>query len=137
MRLLIAACLALMLAVTPTWAEDEEEDPIDATLAGCLDLPSGQSTQGMVECLDRAYQGWDAALNSAYKELMDTLEPAQKDALRASQRQWIAYRDSEQKFLQSLAAAPDAGTIMRVTTNQAMVDLAKARVLLLRSYSQN
>ena len=138
LRRLLAASLVLFLAAAPTFAEDEgggeETDPIDAALSQCLDAPDGQSTQGMVECLSAAYQSWDAALNEEYRSLMDSLEPAQKDALKASQRQWIAYRDSEQKFLRSLVT-PDAGTIIRVTTNQAMVDMVKARVLLLRSYS--
>lgn len=136
MRLLIAASLILALA-TPAFAQDEEEDPIDTTLAGCLDLPSGQSTAGMVQCLVTAYGAWDAALNEAYKDLMASLDPGQKDALRESQRAWLAYRDAEQKFLRSLANAPGVGTIINITTNQAMVDLVKARVLLLRSYSQN
>jgi uncharacterized protein YecT (DUF1311 family) len=138
LRMLLAAGLVLPLAAAPALAGDEGagEDPIDIALGQCLDAPDGQSTQGMVECLGAAYQSWDSALNEAYKDLMDSLEPAQKSALKASQRQWIAYRDSEQKFLQTLAA-PDAGTIMRVTTNQAMVDMVKARVLLLRSYGGN
>jgi uncharacterized protein YecT (DUF1311 family) len=137
---MLAASLVLFIAVSPALAEDEgsgeESDPIDAALGQCLDSPDGQSTQGMVECLGTAYEGWDGALNEAYKGLMETLEPAQKEALKAAQRQWIAYRDSERKFLQTLVT-PDAGTIMRVTTNQAMVDMVKARVLLLRSYGEN
>jgi uncharacterized protein YecT (DUF1311 family) len=130
----------IFLAALPAFAEDEgggdDEDPIDAALSQCLEAPDGQSTQGMVECLGTAYEAWDGALNEAYKGLMDTLEPAQKDALKASQRQWVSYRDGEQKFLQTLVT-PEAGTIMRVTTNQAMVDMVRARVLLLRSYSAN
>jgi uncharacterized protein YecT (DUF1311 family) len=130
----------IFLAAMPAFAEDEgggdDEDPIDAALSQCLDAPDGQSTQGIVECLGTAYEAWDGALNEAYKGLMDTLEPAQKDALKASQRQWVSYRDGEQKFLQTLVT-PEAGTIVRVTTNQAMVDMVRARVLLLRSYSAN
>jgi uncharacterized protein YecT (DUF1311 family) len=138
LRRLLAASLVVLLATVPSWAggEGSGTDPIDAALSQCLDAPDGQSTQGMVECLGTAYDSWDAALNKEYGSLMDSLEPAQKSALKASQRQWIAYRDSEQKFLQTLVT-PDAGTIMRVTTNQAMVEMVKARVLLLRSYGEN
>ena len=89
----------------------------------------------MVECLTTAYEAWDKALNQAYGALMASLEPSQKDLLKASQRQWIAFRDSEQEFLASLLT-PDAGTIMRVTTNEAMVGLVKSRTLELRSYAQ-
>jgi uncharacterized protein YecT (DUF1311 family) len=140
MRRLLAVSLVLFLAATPGFADDEgggdDEDPIDAALAQCLDSPDGQSTMGMVQCLGTAYDAWDAALNEAYGELMDSLEAAQRDALKTSQRQWIAWRDAEQKFLQSLVTET-SGSIMRITTNQAMVDMVKARVLLLRSYSDN
>jgi uncharacterized protein YecT (DUF1311 family) len=141
MRRLLAASLVLLLAVSPVLADDEEggsdEDPIDTALSECLDAPDGQSTAGMVQCLGTAYDAWDAALNDAYKGLMDSLGARERDALKASQRQWIAYRDSEQKFLNALATSEDAGSIMRVTTNQALVDMVKARVLLLRMYGEN
>lgn len=141
MRPLIAASLVLSLAAAPAFAADEggrvTEDPIDTALSHCLDMPDGQSTAGMVQCLVTAYGAWDAALNEAYKSLTDSLQPAQKDALKVSQRAWIAYRDAEQKFLQSLMNAPGVGSIVNITTNQAMVDLVKARVLLLRSYGEN
>jgi uncharacterized protein YecT (DUF1311 family) len=141
MRRLLAASLILFLAAMPAFADDEgsgtEEDPIDTALTACLDTPDGQSTAGMVQCLVTAYGAWDAALNEAYRSLIDSLAPAQKDALKASQRAWIAYRDAEQKFLQSLMNAPGVGSIVNITTNQAMVDMVKARVLLLRSYSEN
>jgi uncharacterized protein YecT (DUF1311 family) len=63
------------------------------------------------------------------------LSPEEAALLKASQRNWIAYRDSEREFLASLVT-PDRGTMMRIITNQAMVDLVKHRVLELRAYEQ-
>ena len=136
MRLLLAAAFVLFAAL-PAAAQQqgETEDPIDQAMTKCLDRPEGQSTQGMVECLGAAYEAWDKALNEAYGGLMDTLDADQKALLKASQRQWIVFRDAESKFLGSLVT-PEAGSIMRVVTNQAMTDMVKARVLALRSYSQ-
>ncbi len=134
MRRFFAAGLLVLLTTLPVFAEDtEEEDPIDSTLAECLDSADGQSTAGMVECLGTAYDAWDKALNDTYAELMNTLQPGQQELLKAAQRKWLAFRDSEQEFLASLVT-PEAGSIVRVTTNQAMVDMVKARVLALRLY---
>ena len=132
MRPFLAAIFVLLLAGVPARAEDDA-DPIDDTLSQCMDSPDGQSTQGMVECLDAAYKSWDQALNDAYSQEIQTLEPKERDLLKASQRQWITYRDAERAFLAALET-DSQGTIWRITTNQAMVDMVKARVLLLRSY---
>jgi uncharacterized protein YecT (DUF1311 family) len=136
MRLLHAALIAV-LACTPALAEENgstaPNDPIDEALDQCLAKPEGQSTQGMVECFGTAYEAWDKALNAVYRELLDSLEPAQKDALKTAQRQWLAYRDADDAFLTSLQG-PTSGSILRVTANQSMADLVKARVVQLRAY---
>ena len=129
--------LALLFAAAPLGSTARAaEDPIDQTLTKCLDAPEGQSTQGMVECLVAAYEAWDSALNAAYAELIRSLEPKQAAQLRIAQRAWLAFRNAERDFLASLVT-PDAGTIMRVTTNEAMVEIVKARVLQLRSHLEN
>ena len=87
----------------------------------------------MVECLGAAYEAWDRALNAAYAELIKSLDAEAGGAPQDRTRQWIAFRDAERDFLGSLVT-PEAGSIMRVTTNEAMVDIVKARVLELRSY---
>ena len=127
----------MLFAALPAAAQQqgESEDPIDLAMTKCLDKPEGQSTQGMVECFGAAYEAWDKALNEAYGALMDTLDADQKALLKASQRQWIVFRDAESEFLAQPGHAGGPGSIMRVVTNQAMADMVKARVLALRSYS--
>jgi uncharacterized protein YecT (DUF1311 family) len=129
--------LSLLLAVTPLGSMAHAgEDPIDEALTKCLDAPDGQSTQGMVECLGAAYEAWDSALNAAYAELIKSLAPEQAAQLRTAQRAWLAFRDAERDFLGTLVT-PEAGSIMRITTNEAMVDIVKARVLQLRSHLES
>jgi uncharacterized protein YecT (DUF1311 family) len=53
--------------------------------------------------------------------------------LKAAQLQWMAFRDADDAYLASLQG-PSSGSILRVSTNQAMADLVKARVLQLRAY---
>jgi uncharacterized protein YecT (DUF1311 family) len=136
MRLRHAAFIAILLC-TPALAEDDgstsPNDPIDQALDECLAKPEGESTQGMVECYGASYEAWDKELNAVYGELLKSLEPAQKQALKAAQLQWIAFRDADDAYLTSLQG-PTSGSILRVTTNQAMADLVKARVVQLRAY---
>ena len=64
-------------------------------------------------CLARAADKADAALNKAYKELQDAIRAAGKDmdqspdaqlaSLTASQKSWIAFRDEDCAFEDSLA----------------------------------
>jgi uncharacterized protein YecT (DUF1311 family) len=127
---------ALLLAGTLAGPAIAEDDPIDVQLGACLDSPDGMSTQGMVECIGAAYEAWDKALNDAYRALMASLSPEEAELLRASQREWIKFRDAESTFLASLLT-PDRGTMMRLTVNEMMSDLVKHRVLQLRSLADD
>ena len=136
MRFLFAAFVAVVVCA-PALAEDNgstgPNDPIDQALDECLAKPEGETTAGMIECLGTAYELWDKALNAVYGQLVELLAPEQKQALKTAQRQWISFRDADQAFLASLQD-PTSGSLLRVTTNEAMVDLVKARVMQLRGY---
>lgn len=54
----------------------------------------GETQQDMRVSADEALQEADAALNSAYKDLMQVLEAPQQEAVREGQRAWIRYRDA-------------------------------------------
>lgn len=131
MRRAILSCLFAFL--TSGALAQEAEDPIDLAYSTCMDKPEAQSTQGMVECIGAAYEAWDKALNDAYATLVGSLDAAAVEKLKASQRQWLAFRDAESEFLTSFEVT-HGGTIMRLVTNEAMVDLVKSRVRELRSY---
>jgi uncharacterized protein YecT (DUF1311 family) len=132
-RFALASVFAVL--ASGAFAQGETEDPIDLAYSTCMDRPEAQSTQGMVECMGTAYHAWDKALNGAYAKLIETLDPATVEKLKASQRQWIAFRDAESEFLSSFEVT-EGGTIMRLVTNEAMIDLVKSRVRELRSYDQ-
>ncbi len=134
-RLSAAAALLLLVGAAPPVQAAEPVDPIDAALAQCLDSPDGQSTAGMVACLDTAYAAWDQAMNDVYDNLFDLLDAASLTALKAAQRKWIAFRDAEEDFLVALQN-PVNGTIEHVVAAQGRVDLVKARTLQLRAYAQ-
>jgi uncharacterized protein YecT (DUF1311 family) len=66
--------------------------------------PGGQTTVGMVSCLDRERAVWDGWLNTVYQQLYARLAvedaqtpsyaPDQASALLQMQRAWIAFRDA-------------------------------------------
>ncbi|NJL59517.1 MAG: DUF1311 domain-containing protein [Desulfobacteraceae bacterium] len=58
-------------------------------------MEKDSSTAGMSECMNQAYQLWDAELNKVYNQLKALLKPDVQAALRASQLEWIKFRDSE------------------------------------------
>ena len=88
--------LVAVARFAPALAEDRRnrpKDPIDQALTNAL--PSRKdSRRGHGRMLRRRLRAWDKALNAAYGELMDLLDADQK-ALKASQRQWIAFRDAD------------------------------------------
>lgn len=105
---------ALLLALSalavplPAWAA---ADINQTCYVACAD--STQSNPELKACMARAADKADQALNDAYKALQNAVRKQAKDmnqkpdavlaALTASQKQWIAYRDQECGFEDSLA----------------------------------
>lgn len=83
----------------PAVAPQEAEKPIEtknapnlsATHTKCMEQAA--SMPDMVQCSNEEAQRQDARLNSAYKAAMSSV--ADKDGLKAAQRQWIKERDKE------------------------------------------
>lgn len=61
----------------------------------CLELPEGQSTVGMVGCIDKETKVWDGMLNGEYARLLAVLKGKAAEDVRKAQRNWIALRDSD------------------------------------------
>lgn len=71
----------------------------------CQDLPGGQTTIGISECIQAETAEWDAILNEEYvaTQELNAMADAEglsrmmdrTEALRAAQRAWIAFRDAD------------------------------------------
>lgn len=94
---------------------------------------AGGVTYDTIEVYKAAYDKWDAALNSAYKELMKRLPEDDKNLLRESQRNWIKYRDTEFSFI-SKHIQREGGTLSRVIVFQRMNEFIRSRVIDLEAY---
>ena len=89
----------------------------------------------MIACMNTAAEEWDAELNKNYKLLMAELSEGEKDLLRNSQRQWIAFRDAEMKFV-STTYGGKMGTIWREMAAGEHYEIIKKRAIELRTYYQ-
>lgn len=104
----------------------------------CLDAPGGETTAGMIACTSRELALWDELLNTAYADMMSTLERTGADsrraALREAQRAWIGYRDGEcrQQALQF-----EGGSLARVIHVSCVNDLTARRASNLRDQGED
>jgi uncharacterized protein YecT (DUF1311 family) len=100
-------CVSEAYATSPGLSGHGVLDCVGRAAGACMMTPGGDTTIGMIECLDGEVDYWDARLNAAYAERIaiakkhdrDTLSqrPAAasiEDSLRNMQRAWIAFRDA-------------------------------------------
>ncbi len=114
-------------------AQDDKQHPIDQKLDDCMGTQEGQTTYGMIDCLQKATDEWDSELNKVYKDLMAKLNEGQKAKLRASQRIWIQYRDTEYAFSGDLYGSMD-GSMYRVMAVDNSTSFIRSRVMELQGY---
>ena len=96
--------------------------------AGAQGDPSdkGENCDGdtlqIIECMERQRQYWDGKLTAAYQQALKDAEPAQRDLLRAAERAWIKYRDTNCDYY-----AAGEGSISRVNAAWCMRDMTEKR----------
>lgn len=123
---LAALGLAALTLGAPAHAE-EDGHPIDQALSQCMETPEGMSTHGMRECLSQANADWDRELNRVWRELMRELPAEAQTALRASQRQWLAFRDADVAALEA-AYGSMQGSMYLIMLADSVVTLTRDRV---------
>ncbi len=80
---------------------------VGLTVGPCTERPGGETTVGMVECINAEHGAWDAILNEEYRATMSALraedatgdlaapDMTREGTLRQAQRAWIVFRDAE------------------------------------------
>lgn len=118
--------LVLFTLSVPSFA-NESQHLIDATMKSCLD--NAMTTVSIRDCYNQAYKAWDTELNKQYSLIMKTLDlnGEQKAALRNSQREWLTYRDSYFKALQSYY--PAEGTIWGIIYDEQVMQIVRDKAL--------
>lgn len=125
------AMASILFVATLSIAQEQTQHPIDKALEACID--KNGSTAGMVECTDKAYAAWDKELNKNYSELVRTLKPAQKEALKSAELEWIKYRDLNFKFIDSIYDTMQ-GTMYIPMRIDARMEVIKKRALELKGF---
>lgn len=120
-------------------AKGDLRDCIGRASAACMQAPEGQTTIGMVMCLQSETKDWDMLLNAQYSKAMQRAEDADADlaelqsaappaapVLKQAQRNWIAFRDASCtyesiRFQGGSAGGPaSASCMLQLTGEQAL-----------------
>jgi len=97
---LIVLSFLLLLSSGYAFAEKAPKHPIDKAQEACIEKDS--STAGMANCTYKAEKMWDKELNKNYNALMKKLPPADREALRTTQKKWLEFRDNEFKLINAI-----------------------------------
>lgn len=101
MRLWILNTLLFVCLSVRVLAEDgPKKHPIDLKTEAAEE--KAMSTADQTQVQSTALKLWDAEMNRVYAKLKKRLTPAAFSALQIAQRDWLKYRDSQQKFLGEL-----------------------------------
>lgn len=94
------------------------------------------SNQGMVQAMSDATVSYDKLLNKYYRMLFAKLSVADQEILKMTQRNWILYRDSEIKLINTLLKIEYAGVGLdqRLFAATDILDITKNRVVDLYDY---
>ena len=114
--------------------EAAEIHPIDIAIEEKID--ADPSTVGMIEAYEWGIQEWDKLLNKNYSALMKKLGKEDQERLRASQREWIKFRDLEFAFNENYWGGFE-GTMYRTFPFAFKSDFVRERALRLGYYLED
>jgi uncharacterized protein YecT (DUF1311 family) len=106
---------------------------IDQFLHSCLTALDGQTIDGMVGCINIAYEKWEDEMNRYITLLQAKLSDNQKAALRLSQENWLKFKEAEFKFLDMLYSTKKGSSYRPIIAEEKM-NVIKARALELKDY---
>jgi uncharacterized protein YecT (DUF1311 family) len=122
------ALAAIALAAQAKVAISAEDEPV-------VDCAKAQSTYEINVCSEKEFEKADKALNAAYKKALAQIasgggekpyDPKSwEEAMRASQRAWVAFRDADCKGL--MAMEWQGGTGTTAAELSCMIQLTTAR----------
>ncbi len=127
MKSALVVAFALLLAA-PALAE-EERHPLDVGLDHCMG--EDPTTHGVLGCISRSHEAWDAELNRVWGELGEALPAETFTKLREAQRAWIGFRDAEWAALDAVYATMQ-GSMFQVMHANDRMELTRKRVLALQ-----
>jgi uncharacterized protein YecT (DUF1311 family) len=124
----LTVLLVLLFNSTTLCAADDAEKPhpLDTKIEKLAD--DAKSTHESTAAYSTGLELWDKELNRVYQELKKTLPEKSFAALKASQVQWLAYRDAQIAFINSCYDQYE-GTMFQPMRASAIMEVTRARAL--------
>lgn len=116
--------------------KNQQENFIDIEESKCFDKQDISNAE-MRKCTIKARESWDKELNKFYNLLASKLPKDAFEILKASQKEWIIYRDKEFKFITKFYFEVKEGTMWYNIAENKKKEIVKNRALELQMYFQN
>ncbi|MGA3247412.1 MAG: lysozyme inhibitor LprI family protein [Paraburkholderia sp.] len=113
-------------------AEVAAADPIDAAMRACLARSDMSSTAGQLQCMETARFGWQAALDTAWQQLLAKVPLARRKPWEDAQARWQASRDAQAPLLDAVFATRQ-GAMYQMAEADMQLQPVRDRALALRS----
>ncbi|WP_159473506.1 lysozyme inhibitor LprI family protein [Chryseobacterium sp. 18068] len=116
--------------------KNQQENFIDIEESNCFDKQDISNAE-MRKCSIKARESWDKELNKYYNLLSTKLPKDAFEILKASQKEWIIYRDKEFKFITKFYFEVKEGTMWYNIAENKKKEIVKNRALGLQMYFEN
>lgn len=116
--------------------KNQQENFIDIEESKCFDKQDISNAE-MRKCTIKARESWDKELNKYYNLLAFKLPKDAFEILKASQKEWIIYRDKEFKFITKFYFEVKEGTMWYNIAENKKKEIVKNRALGLQMYFEN
>ena len=116
--------------------KNQQENVIDIEESKCFDKQDISNAE-IRKCTIKARDSWDKELNKFYNLFASKLPKDVFEILKASQKEWIIYRDKEFKFITKFYFEVKEGTMWYNIAENKKKEIVKNRALELQMYFEN
>jgi uncharacterized protein YecT (DUF1311 family) len=109
----------VMLCAAPAAAQKIDQPAVHGRAEAC-----DGGTYQMIACLERQRNYWDKRLNAAYKAALADAKTEQSRSLRAAQRAWLAFRDTNCDYY-----LRGEGSIAKISAALCLRDMTEKRAV--------
>lgn len=112
---------------------DYDIHPIDAKRLECRNAKENQDPDSSIRCEYAARIAWEKEVEKYSGLLLNVLKPSEKKIFKAAQKDWIAFRDSEMEFANTLYKHMESKAWLVVHAVR-LTNIFRARALELQEY---
>lgn len=136
MKNILTLIIVFLSVLVFSQSKNQQENVIDIEESKCFDKQD-ISNADMRKCSIKARESWDKELNKFYSLLASKLPKDAFEILKASQKEWVIYRDKEFKFITKFYFEVKEGTMWYNIAENKKKEIVKNRTLELQMYFQN